>query len=95
MNKKLPIYKQVPILSALFAELGIKMVYNNRTRETFISLLAAPTFVEGEVGQMTLLCVYDTFSFVMDNYEYISKRYKHEYAVYYASNPAMLEYLNR
>lgn len=94
INTKLPIYKQAYILAENFKELGIKCTYNQRTKETFLSLLNAPNFSEGTTEcEQTLIGIFDTFVYVRDNFEYLSDKYKQRYKEYYKNNPLMLKYL--
>lgn len=95
INTKMPIYKQVPILSQNFKELGIKFVYNSRTKEVYLSLFNAPTFAEGVAEvQQTLMSVYPCFGYVRDNFEYLANRYKQGYKEFYSGNSLMLKYLD-
>lgn len=94
INIKLPIYKQAYILAKNFKELGIKCTYNQRTKETFLSLLNAPNFSEGIAEcELTLMGIFDTFIYVRDNFEYLANEYKERYKEYYKNNPSMLKYL--
>lgn len=45
--KNKPIYRQAYILSERCKDLGIKLVYNQRNKMVYISLLNAPSMVEG------------------------------------------------
>lgn len=92
--KDKPIYLQAYILSEICKDLGIKLVYNQRNKMVYISLLNAPSMVEGieEAEQTLTLCIRD-FSYVRDHIEPIANEYKNRYRSYYKGNNEMLKYI--
>ena len=92
--KNKPIYRQAYILSERCKDLGIKLVYNQRNKMVYISLLNAPSMVEGieEAEQTVVLCL-SNFSDVRDHIEHIANVYKDRYRSYYKGNNEMLKYI--
>ena len=96
INKKIPIFKQAWDLTENFKEIGIKCVYNHRNRKVYLSLLNAPILVAGVSGaQMTLVGVFNSFSYVRDNFQDLADEYKRMYKTVYSDNPEMLKHLGQ
>lgn len=96
INKKLPVYKQAWDLADNFKEIGIKCFYNDRNRKVYLSLLNAPILVDGvPEAQMTLVGVFNSFSYVRDNFQDLADEYKRMYKTVYSDNPEMLKYLEQ
>lgn len=94
INKKLPIYKQAWVLAENFKEIGIRCVYNERTKTVYISLLNAPIIARGvPEARMTLIGRFDSFSEIRDNYQEYADKYKSVYRRCYSNNPEMLKFI--
>lgn len=81
-----------------FAQHGIDLVYNDRSRSNYLRILGAPTFAEGdgvELGQLTGWFRIDGGLKALSDVPATAQRIKDLYRERWADNPQMMLYLDR